>query len=76
MDLYLIIIIVIILLLLFIYNKTIEEFFTEELTYLNIPFKYNNDPSSSSYNYIDYKDGAIVVPNASVYVNRNLYNII
>lgn len=42
-------------------------------TYAGLPLVYFNDPTSTSFNYLEYKNGAVSVPNALVYTNKNLY---
>ena len=69
--------VIIILLLLFIFHKRSEYMLdSTAYTYAAIPFQFNNDPSSNNFNFIDYRDGAVVIPNANMYANKNLYNIV
>lgn len=44
-----------------------------KLTYGGVSLQYNNDPSDSSYGYINAANDMLYVPNADVLINKNLY---
>ena len=50
-----------------------DEYFTNN-TFAGSKLKFINDPSSAAFNYIEFKDDSINVPNALMYTHRNLYN--
>lgn len=70
-----VLILIILILIVITYNVCNNESFSN-LIYAKVPLNYFNDTTSNSFNYLEYKDNNINVPNAQAYTNKNLYTVL